>query len=66
MRAYRNFKTFCFDCLAATRDLIEAIENYNRCVSELHADIKKIEGAVGYLHRAERHQREAHGHKIDV
>jgi hypothetical protein len=71
--AVRNFKTFCLDTLTAIRDLTTAgreltaaISNYNSRVSELHADIRKIETSVGYLHRAERQHREAHAQKVTV
>jgi hypothetical protein len=35
-------------------------------VNELHAEIKKTEGSVGYLQRAEAHQRERQGQKVKV
>ena len=66
MKTFRNFKTFGLDTLAAIRELTAAISDHNQRVSELHADIKKIETSVGYLHRAERHNREARGQKVNV
>ena len=65
MNAIRNFKTFCLDTLAAIRELTAAVRDYNVRVSELHEDIRKIEGSVSYLHRVERHNREARGQKVN-
>jgi hypothetical protein len=47
------------------RELTAAINHYNQRVSELHADIRKIEQSVGFLCRAERYQRESNGHKVN-
>ncbi len=66
MKSIRRFKAFCLDTLAAIRELTAAISHYNERVSELHADIKKIEASVGYLHRAEKHKRETQGQKVNV
>ncbi len=77
IRSYRNFKAacaakyasfiaFCFASLEAVRGLTSAINAYDLRVSELHADIQKVEGAVGYLARAEKHKRESRGQKVDV
>jgi len=77
IRSYRKFKarcaatrtavcSFCLDTLAAIRALTGAINTYDLRVSELHAEIKKIEGSVGYLHRAERRKRESQGQKVNV
>jgi len=46
MKSIRRFKAFCLDTLAAIRELTAAISHYNERVSELHADIKKIEASV--------------------
>lgn len=59
IRAFRNFKNFCLDFLAAIRALTEAIRNYD-------ADIHEITTAVSYLARAEKNARQARGHKVDV
>jgi hypothetical protein len=71
-KAVRDFKTFCLDTLTAIRDLTTAgreltaaIDRYNERVSELHEDIKKIEHAVGFLHKAERYKRESNGQRVN-
>ena len=77
IRPYRNFKAacaakyasfiaFCFASLEAVRALTTAINAYDLRVNELHAEVKKIEGSVGYLQRAEAHQRERQGQKVNV
>jgi hypothetical protein len=65
MKTLRKLKAFCLDTLTAIRELTAAINNYNARVSDLHADIKKIEQSVGFLYRAERYQRESNGHKVN-
>jgi len=66
MKSIRRFKAFCLDALTAIRELTAAINNYSGLVSDLHADIKKIEISVGYLHRVEKYQRETQGQKVNV
>jgi hypothetical protein len=77
IRSYHNFKTawaakyasfiaFCCASLDAVRALTSAINAYDLRVNELHADTKKVEGAVGYLARVERYNRESNGHKVNV
>jgi hypothetical protein len=65
-QSYSNFKTSCLAALSAIRDLTAAIHSHNERVSELHSEIKQIEIAVGYLHRAKRQQRESQGQKVNV
>jgi len=72
MKTLRKLKAFCLDTLTAIRDLTAvgreltaAINHYNQRVSELHADIRKIEHSVGFLYRTERYQRESNGHKVN-
>lgn len=73
IRSYRNFKAacksfikFCLDSLEAIRALTSTIKDYELRAGEFHADLKKVEGAVGYLARAERHRRETQGQKVNV
>jgi len=63
---YVSFIAFCSASLEAVRALTTAINAYDLRVNELHAEIKKIEGSVGYLQRAEAHQRERRGQKVNV
>jgi hypothetical protein len=61
-----ELRNFYFAALSAIRDLTAAIHSHNERVSELHEDIRKIEGSVGYLQRAERHERERNMQKVNV
>ncbi len=63
---YASFIVFCFASLEAVRALTASINAYDLHVSELHAEIKKIERSVGYLQRAKAHQRETQGQKVSV
>ncbi len=65
MHPIRTLKNIYHECISAVKELAAAIREYSRISADLRADLAAVKESVGYLARAERHQRESHGHKAD-